>query len=120
MTEQLTLLDTFPQNEIRGDYTPSFNTHPLGLSEPVPQKLERQKSQKERILEELQGSDLVSVNLLKEMAAQYNARINELNKELALQDPPEHIVTVYHEGEYYKRLEVVQDESRNRDQKDNC
>lgn len=91
---QRTLLDTFIQQ-------------PFEEKESFDQLQERFKGQKAKILDLLQQMDRVPVYMLR---GQYNARINELNKELSACNPPMQITSEYdpEEGEYFKRLEVLQ------------
>lgn len=83
-----------PEQEVPQDKTPSAVVQ------------ERRKTQKEVIMDLLLDMDAVPVKILISQGIyQYNARINELNKELA-QDRKE-IVSVEIDGVCCKRLEVV-------------
>ena len=73
---------------------------------PVEEVIKRRKNQKEQIMELLAEYDSIPVFILvKKGIYQYNARINELNKELA--GVNKEIVSVEVNGLCSKRLEVV-------------
>jgi hypothetical protein len=113
---QKTLLSEYPHNLVHGDHTPPYNTQDYGnITEPFEKKQERQLTHKDLILNLLLESDRVSAKRLAAISTQYNARVNELNKDLISQDPPQEIVSFYdpEEKEYYKRLEVIREEDDN-------
>jgi hypothetical protein len=113
---QKTLLDDYPHDLVRGNHTPAYNTQDYGdIKEPFEKKHEKQLSQKDLMLNLLLEMDRVPVRMLLNISAQYNARINELNKDLIKQDPPQEIVSFYdpEEKQHYKRLEVIQENDTN-------
>lgn len=111
MISQKTLLDDYPQDRVRTHYgyAEEHDTKPRMEKEPLQQLIERRSGQKARILQLLKEMDRVPVDMLK---GQYNARINELNKDLAVQRISMQIVSEYdpETQQYYKRLELVNNE----------
>ena len=74
-------------------------------SEPFKRLQDRTRGQKAIILEMLKHNDRVSVGALSNVAGQYNARVNELNKELSKLNLIIESHYDFEEGIWYKRME---------------
>jgi len=87
-------------------FAEQHDTKPIMEKEPLQQLIERRAGQKAKILQLLKEMDRVPVNMLK---GQYNARINELNKDLAVQRISMQIVSEYdaETRQHYKRLKYI-------------
>ena len=88
------------------DFEPEHNTQEIGCSDPHPATIGQKQTQKDKLLELLRDMDAVPVQLIVSLGiTQYNARIYELNKELAINGEVIESVTI--NGEACKRLERV-------------
>lgn len=116
MTEQLTLLqDWTPMQTHLGNPEPAWNTQDMNQQADMSNIIERQYNQRDKIMQLLIDMDSVPSSLFPKIGiTQYNARIKEINHDLATAKRPdgsyEQIESFYMDGQWHKRLELITDD----------
>ena len=118
MAEQLTLTDQdwTPVQSFLDNPEPEWNTQDIDQQPRTDNIIEKQLNQRDQIMQLLIDMDSVPSTSFPQMGiTQYNARIKELNHDLAAAKRPdgsyEQIESFFMDGQWHKRLELIQDKN---------
>ena len=116
MADQLTLTDQDwnPVQSFLGNPEPEYNTQDMDQQPRMDNIQEKQLSQRDRIMQMFIDMDSVPSTLFPQMGiTQYNARIKEINADLATAKRPdgsyEQIESFFMDGQWHKRLELIRE-----------
>lgn len=120
MGEQITLLERDWRDPIQvhmGSPEPEYNTQDMDQQPRMDNINEKQLNQRDQIMQLLIDMDSVPSSLFPKIGiTQYNARIKEINHDLAsakrADGSYEQIESFYMEGQWHKRLELITDDVR--------